>query len=89
MKVENATEMDCTFRKHLKDCILNDEDVLFHWCIAGQDEHNEAANKCLERIVDKWITIRGHSFASSMMEMYKQQEKKGTGKSKSLRSKLF
>ena len=56
--------------------------------MAGQDESDEDAQKFLEKIVQKWITIRGHSFANSIMEMYKQKQKKGTGKSKSLRSKL-
>ena len=64
----------------------NDSDVLFQWCMAGQDESDEDAQ---EKIVEKWITKRGYSFANSMMEMYKQQEKKELQNQKSLRSKLF
>ena len=59
------------------------------WCLAGQNEDDEASHKCLEKIVEKWITIRGFSFAGNLMEIYKQEQKKGTGKSKSLQSQLF
>ena len=89
LKLVNAVQMDDSFRRHLTNCVLNDENVLFYWCMAGQDEGDENAQKCLEKMVEKWITIRGYSFASSIMEMYKQEQKKGTAKSKSLRSKLF
>ena len=68
--------MDDTFRKYLTNCVLNDSDVLFQWCMAGQDENDEDTQDCLEKIVEKWITIKGYSFANSMMEMYKQQEKR-------------
>ena len=37
----------------------------------------------------KWLCIRDHSFAKNVMERYKQESKKGTQKSKPLRSKLF
>ena len=67
--------MDDTYRKYLTYCVLNDSDV-FQWCMAGQDESDEDAQDYLEKIVEKWITIRGYSFANSMMEMYKQQEEK-------------
>ena len=40
-------------------------------------------------IIKLWLDIRGFSFAKSVMEMYKQETKKSTGKSKSLCTKLF
>ena len=91
LKVSKATDMNENFRKHLSDCVLNDADVLFYWCLAGQNEDDEVSCKCLEKIIEKWITIRGFSFAGNLMEIYKQEQKKGTltGKSKSLRSQLF
>lgn len=88
LTLDNAIRMDNSFRRHLTNCVLNDENVLFYWCMSGQDEGDEDAQKCLEKIIEKWITIRGYSFTNSIMEMYKQEQKKGTGKSKSLRSKL-
>ena len=62
---------------------------LFYWCLAGQNEDDEASCKCLEKIVEKWITIRGFSFAGNLMEIYKQEQKIETGNSKSLGSQLF
>ena len=39
---------------------------------------------CLELITQKWITIRGFSFANSVMEMYKQQAEKALENQKAL-----
>lgn len=89
LKVSKVTDMNENFRKHLSDSILNDADVLFYWCQAGHSEDDEASCKCLEKIIEKWITIRGFSFAGNLMEIYKQEQKKGTEKSKSLRTQLF
>ena len=68
--------------------ILQDSDVLFYWCLAGQIEGDEVADKSLAKIADLWITIRANSFAKNILEMYKQNNKKGTEKAKSLRSTL-
>ena len=46
--------------------------------MAGQDEGDENAQKCLEKIVEKWTTTRGFSFANSIMEMYKQEQKRNS-----------
>ena len=80
--------MDETFRQTLANSIITDDDVQFYWCLTGTMDEDTGAN-CLELITQKWITIRGFSFANSIMEMYKQQSKKGTRKSKGLRTKLF
>ena len=72
----------------LQDNILQDCDVLFYWCLAGQIEGDEVADKSLAMIAELWITIRANSFAKNILEMYKQNTKKGTGKAKSLRSTL-
>jgi len=80
--------MDGTFRSHVTKCILNDDNILFNWCMADQDESDAIAQKCLEVIVDLWISIRGFSFVENIVEMYKQKEHKSTKKSRTLRSKL-
>ena len=85
--IANAINMDENFYNHLINCILNDHNELFYWCMAGLDESNEENQKCLEMIVKKWVSIRRHSFADNIM--YKQKEKKGTEKSTSLRSQVF
>ena len=84
----NVTSMDDTFRSHVNNCILHDDDVLFSWCMARQDENDTLAQKCLESIVELWISIRGFGFAENAVEMYKQKNQKSTKKSRSLRSKL-
>jgi len=89
LKVSKATKMSEGFQKFLTDCILHDENVLFYWCLAGQDESDQVCQKCMVQFVEKWITIRGFSFVNNMMEMYKQSEKKGTVKSKSLHSNFL
>ena len=45
---------------------------------------DERAEKLLEMCIDKWITIRGFSFANSVIEMHKQKTHCGTGKAKAL-----
>ena len=43
----------------------------------------------LEQHCRQLFTICGFSFSSSLMEIYNQENKKGTGKAKSLRARLF
>lgn len=93
LRTDKTREMNKGFVDRVTTALLNDEDLLFNWCLAvglavGSNYDDDMAN-CLKEIVKKWITIRGFSFSNSLMEMYKQQSKKGTGKSKPLRSKLF
>ena len=73
--------MDENFYSHLINCILNDDNILFYWCIPGLDESDEDNQECLEMIVKKWVSIRRHSFADNIMEIYKQKQKKRTEKS--------
>ena len=88
--MEQTRDMDEKFAKKVQDSVLNDDDLLFDWCMAIEfTVDQEIADKCLEKIVKKWLFIRGNSFAANMMERYKQMSKKGTEKSKPLRSKLF
>ena len=54
-----------------------DEEVLFYWSIISA-EWEEEEQILLRMIIELWVTIRGFSFARSMMEMYKQAQKKST-----------
>ena len=65
-----------------------DDDVQFYWCLLSGNMDQESADKLLEMLINKWITIRGFSFAKSIMEMYKNETKKGTQKAKALRRKV-
>lgn len=56
--------------------------------VAAEIIDEEIRDKILAKIVEKWMTIRGFSFANSIMEMYKSETKKGTKKSKGLRHRV-
>ena len=46
------------------------------------------AQTVLDMLVSLWVTIRGFSFASAFIEMYKQEKKKGLQRSKALRKDI-
>ena len=71
--------------------LRTNEDVQFYWLIVGADfeEDDQAVhNELLRRILELFVTIRGFSYAGAWLEKYKQDAKKGTQKSKSLRKKI-
>ena len=59
--------------------ILENDDVLFQWLEEAEEQ----------QLVEVYVTTRGFSFASSLLERYRQSKKKTTLKSKALRVKLF
>ena len=69
--------------------LRSDNDVLFYWSLITADIDDNCASKLLEMIVEHWITLRGFSYASSIMEKYKQTNKKNIEKSKGLRKTLI
>ena len=89
LSTDNPAIMQGNIKEELRDSTLKDGDVHFHWCLAGQIEGDDAADKTLSMIIDLWITIRANSFAKNVLEMYKQNTQKGTGKAKAIRSTLF
>lgn len=86
--IGNTQMMNNKFRDAVSEDTIKDDDVLFYWSISSASMSQYCANKLLEKIVNKWITIRGFSFAKTMLEMYKKETKKGTQKSKALRRML-
>ena len=68
--------------------ILTCEDVQFHWSLISVNWGEEESQELLKMIADHWITIRGFSFASAFIELYKQQKKITVQKSKSIGKKL-
>ena len=64
-------------------------DLLFQWSLLTATIGDEVGNIILKKLADLYITIRGFAFASSCLELYKQQHKKRTQKSKALRKKLI
>ena len=86
MKATN-TVMNDTFLKYLNNMITCDSDVLFNWTLITGDE--SADEDILHAIIKLWVTVRGFSFAKSIVEQYRIATKKRTAKSKGLRTKLF
>ena len=87
LNMTNIEDMDDSFRSRLVTHLVDDSNVQFSWCLVGEMDE-DSGTECLEMIVTKWVTIRGFSFAKSMMELYKQESKKSTQKSKGLRATL-
>lgn len=93
--------MEMELRRHLKlgndinikdtalGEIMKNEDVLFYWSLVSVNWDETHSNELLQLIVQQWITVRGFSFVSGFMEMYKQRNQKSTQKTKGLRKTLI
>ena len=75
-------------KKGLLDTIPSNEDLLFQWILVTYTIGDDMGSTILRKIAELYVSIRGFAFASSCLELYKQQYKKRTQKSKSLRKKL-
>lgn len=69
--------------------IENNEDVLFQWCILSIELDEKVAELLRDMIIKLYVTIRGHAFANSCMELYKQSKKKTVQKKKGIRSRVL
>ena len=61
------------------------EEVQFYWLIAQADfdvGDEDTYNILLQKIVKLYLIVRGFSYASNLVEKYKQMTSKGTKKSK-------
>lgn len=67
---------------------MNNEDVLFQWCMLSVELDDKIAIQLRDMIIELYVTVRGYAFANSCMELYKQSKKKTTPKSKGTRSKI-
>ena len=65
----------------MRESILHDEDVSFHWALLSGDWEEEEERTLLPMIVDLWVTMRGFSYGSAWNENYKQTKQKSTQKS--------
>ena len=88
MHTDNMREMNNTFRQELSTEIKKDDDVQFHWIMLSSSMEEEVSHNVLDSIIYLYITVRGFSFASSVLERYKREAKKGTQKAKHLGNPL-
>ena len=80
-----AKSLDAETKERLLDAVLKNEDLLFEWNILTSAVGDDMGSIVIRKLAELYITIRGFAFASSCLELYKQQHRKRTQKSKSLR----
>ena len=69
--------------------IWEEDDVQFAWTLISQYiDSDKEAQELLQEIIKNWVTIRGFSIASTLVETYKQASKQVTAKSTGLRKHL-
>ena len=101
-KVSNETFLlfywlELTIRKYLHghnidiskaiEEILNCENILAYWSMICNDNlEADESDMLLAKIAELWLTLRGFSYTSNLLEQYKQL--KGSIKKKSLRKSL-
>ena len=76
------------FKVELQEKITSDDDVLFFWEIVSTGWEVEESQALLKLIAEHYITIRGFSFVSGLLEKYKQAHKRSIQKSKGVRKQL-
>ena len=64
LRADKTRDMNETFKKKITTSILTNEDLLFDWQLAVGLVDKNNSDKCLAKIVDKWIVIRGFSLQS-------------------------
>ena len=70
-RIEKAQALASSNEEKILHCVMNNEDVLFFWCLVSSNISDDLS-KVILNIAEQWITIRGFSFAKSYMEIYKQ-----------------
>ena len=75
-------------REHIEECVLENDEVLFQWCMLTADADDDVGAVVLGMLVKLWITVRGFSFTSAWLEQFKQRKKTGLEKAKALRKTL-
>ena len=70
------------------DIVRGDPAVNRYWDLIASSLTEEDKQVLLEKIVELWITVRGHSLASEWLHDYKR-EKTLIGRKKGLRKSLF
>ena len=71
------------------ESITTDKDVLFYWSIISAEWEEKEEHILLRMLIGLWVTVGGFSFAKSMLERYKQAQKKTVQKSKGVRKQLI
>ena len=84
-KVAHMTE---GFKTTVVKAIMESEEVLFHWCMLTAEAEDKDAQVVFGMLIEMWITVRGYSFTSQWLEVYKREKKKCLQRSKALRKDI-
>ena len=68
--------------------VTENEDVAFYWCMLTTEITSNDADVLIHMLVELRVTIRGFSFTSGWVELYKEFNKKNLQHSKSLRKEI-
>ena len=71
-----------SFTEQMKESISQAANVQFLWYLTSGDWEESSANAFLGMVIDEYLTMRGHSYASAWVEHYKAEHKKTTQKSR-------
>ena len=85
----SAPTLSAGSKAELAESITINEDVLFYWSIISAEWEEKEEQILLRMLIDLWVTVHGFSFAESMLEMYKQAQKKTVQKLKGVRKQLI
>lgn len=88
-QVKAIRSLDEGTKKMSFDAVLGNEDLLFHWSCMSSIVDDSIGLTLLQKLVELYLTVRGFSFSTGCLELYKQHHKKRTQKSKALRKKLL
>ena len=72
----SAPTLSAGSKAALVESIVSEEDVLFYWSIISAKWEEKEEQILLWMLIEMWVTVRGFSFAKSMLEMYKQAQKR-------------
>lgn len=72
----------------IMETVISDADVQFHWNLVASQMDDDVSEKLLDEVANKWLAIRQHSFAKSILERYKKELKQPIQKKKPLRTVL-
>ena len=85
---QRAVEMEDGFSEQVKQSIIEDVDVQFYMGRVTEELDGEEQAELLRLIAELYIVVRGFSFSQSLVESYKQLNKKALQKSRGLRKRL-
>ena len=76
--IARVQEMRSGYNNKVVKSILSGDDVQFLWYMLLVEMVTREAEVVLEMLLTLWTTIRGFSFSSAWMELYKQKNKKAS-----------